>query len=106
MAEPKEICLIIDKHGVASVAPPVTESLERWAVLVLDAWALATDSGGRCPEQWACMPWDNSGPQKWKCCLSGGGGRIFCGETADAARISAARALVAEDPTLPKEPGT
>lgn len=74
------------------------ETKKAWAMRVLDAWAERTRDKGY-PDGWTCMPW-HQGKEAYKCCLSGNGGRIFYGHTADAARLLAAETLVNEDQTL------
>jgi hypothetical protein len=93
-----------------------------WAVRVLDAWAerRASRADAGYPEHWSCFPWGDlqtaCGERRVRDCvcgdceslriqtfrvtLSGDGGQIFDGPTPDAARIAAADALVAEDPSL------
>jgi hypothetical protein len=94
---------LADLEAATEARARLEQTEDAWAVGVLDAWALTRDSGGY-PDQWGCMPWDNAGPQTWKCCLTGDGGQIFYGPTPVAARIAAARALRSEDELLGPPP--
>lgn len=76
-------------------SPPVTESLERWAIRVLDAYAAANGA-----------LWSSCQDKSDKCACYVGMTRATDGhETPDLARISAARALASERPDdYPAEP--
>ncbi len=69
----------------------------RWAVLVLDAWAARNEDD--------CMAarWNyNAGTMRWECPDHR---TLHYGDTPDAARIAAATALVAADPSLEPKGG-
>jgi len=87
-----------------SAAPPAAETLERWAVRVTDLWRDARS--GRAVKVRTRF----DGGVEVALIQHGTKSRIFyeargVGHT-DLARISVARALSAESPELPKEPGT
>jgi hypothetical protein len=90
-------------EGCPYATPPdsASASLALWAIRVLDAWAYTTRERGY-PEGWTCLPW-LKGKASHKCCLSGNGGRIFYGSTADGARMLAASTLVEENPALARD---
>lgn len=57
-------------------------------VRTLDEWAIMP-RGDKCHESWT-MRDNTSGNKAWACCLSGDGGQIFYGPTAEGARANAA----------------
>ena len=89
----------------------ITEEIERrigegtyfilalWAVRILDRYGDAPIAKGKCGESWTTERY-HQGKEEWKVFVSGNGGQIFYGRTPGEARIRAARALVAQDPSL------
>jgi hypothetical protein len=88
-----------------SAAPPAAETLERWAVVVLDTFA---DNHSRPSLGEHRIPIAIMGQGYAPACYFSAlvFGKQIIGPTRDAVRIAAARALSASDPSLPKEPGT
>jgi hypothetical protein len=98
-----------EQRGEKRAAPSPDTRLEAWAVECLDAWA---HRGRHKKVSWWMRNIYGEGRMEWECLLyvPGAKTRIFCGDdpaggtSPQYARIAAARALSAADPTLPKEP--
>lgn len=77
------------------------------AVRVLDAWAKAQLIGRRC----VALPYLDGGAMRWRCAPEENGCYLdtekhwHTADSADAARIAAAEALIAEDPSLDPDLG-
>lgn len=89
----------VEARITQSIIDGTYAALALWAIRVLDRWAEAPIARGLCGESWTCERY-HQGKEEWKVCASGKGGRIAYGKTPGHARITAASALVAEDPTL------
>lgn len=88
-------------RALAESAPPPAESLNAWAVRCIDLWVAHQEDSAMV------IVLSRTGAD-WCCGVHGRDRKPlgYLGTTPDAARISAARALVAADDSLPKEPVT
>jgi len=102
-AQDAALKLLTEFIDAAAAEQSGAESRERWAVRVLDAWEAADEqhyhhswaSSGGCVLLWTPKYQHTARTQEK---------RKYGGPTPDAARIAAAEALYAEDPTLPAPP--